>query len=90
MVVEVVMPVVFCNKATENCNKNNKISYLDSIFLHIVKRIAVHVTLIVSWPQPELCSVASLNHFSPMEPQHIGYRQKALVIARMISGLYRG
>ncbi len=32
MVVAVVTPVVFCNKATENCNKNNKISCLDSIF----------------------------------------------------------
>jgi hypothetical protein len=51
MVVAVVMPVVFCNKATENWNKNNKISCLQSIFyvlLHIVKNIAVHVTLIVA------------------------------------------
>ncbi len=35
MVVAVVMPVVFCNKATEHCNKNNKISCLDSIFVCI-------------------------------------------------------
>jgi hypothetical protein len=51
MVVAVVTPVVYGNKATENCNKNNKISCLDSIFyvlLHIVKHIAVHVTLIVA------------------------------------------
>ena len=44
MVVAVVTPVVFCNKATENCNKNNKISYLDSFFfvlLHIVTHIAL-------------------------------------------------
>jgi hypothetical protein len=70
MVVVVVMPVVFCNKAIENCNKYNKISCLDSFFcvlLHIVKHIAVQVTLIVAWPEPELCSVASPNHFSPME-----------------------
>jgi hypothetical protein len=88
MVVAVVTPVVFCNKATENCNKNNKISCLDSIFLvllHIVKHIA-HVTLIVAWPEPELCSVASPNHFSPMEPRHIGYCQKALVIAEQLKG----
>jgi hypothetical protein len=93
MVVAVVMPVVFCNKATENCNKNNKISYLDSFFyvlLHIVRHIAVHITLIVAWPEPELCRVASPNHFSPMEPRHIGYRRKALVVTRTISVLYRG
>jgi hypothetical protein len=93
MVVAVVMPVVFCNKATENCNKNSKISCLDSFFyilLHIVRHIAVHITLFVVWPEPELCSVPSPNHFSPMEPQHIGYRWKALVVARTISGLYQG
>ncbi len=93
MVVAVVTPVVFCNKATENSNKNNKICCLYSFFyvlLHFVKHIAVHVTLIVAWLEPELCSVASPNHFSPMEPRHIGYRRKALVIARTISGLYRG
>ncbi len=28
MVVEIVMPVVFCAKATEKCNKNTKISCL--------------------------------------------------------------
>ncbi len=27
MVVVVVMPLAFCNKATENCNKNNIISF---------------------------------------------------------------
>jgi hypothetical protein len=58
------------------------------VLLHIVKHIANHVTLIVAWPEPELCSVASPNHFSPIEPRHIGYHQKAFVIARTISGLY--
>jgi hypothetical protein len=74
MVVVVVTPVVFCYKATENCNKSNKISCLDSFFyvlLHIVKHIAVHVTLIVAWPEPKLCSMASPNHFSPIDVKHI-------------------
>jgi hypothetical protein len=32
MVVAVVMPVVLCNKATENFNKNTKISCLHTMF----------------------------------------------------------
>jgi hypothetical protein len=60
------------------------------VLLHIVKHIAVHVLLIVAWLEPKLCSMASLNHFSPIEPWHIGYHQKALVIARMISRFYQG
>ncbi len=35
MVVAVVMPVVFCAKATEKYNKNTKISYLKAIILFI-------------------------------------------------------
>jgi hypothetical protein len=35
MVVVVVMPVVFCAKATENCNQNTKISCLYAIILFI-------------------------------------------------------
>jgi hypothetical protein len=31
MVVVVVMPVVFCAKATKKCNKNTKISFLLAI-----------------------------------------------------------
>ncbi len=60
------------------------------VLLHIVKHIAVHVTLIVAWPEPKMSSVASPNHFSPMEPRHIGYCRKSLVITRTFSGLYRG
>jgi hypothetical protein len=33
MVVAVVMPVVLCNKATENFNKNTKISCLHTMFV---------------------------------------------------------
>jgi hypothetical protein len=34
MVVAVVMPVVFCAKATEKCNKNTKISFLSKMFVY--------------------------------------------------------
>ncbi len=57
------------------------------VLLCIVKQIAVHVMLIVAWLEPELCSVASPNHFSSMEPRHFGHCQRALVIARMIDAL---
>jgi hypothetical protein len=91
MVVAVVMPVVFCNKATENFNKTLKLVVCNQFFyvlLYIEKHIAVHITLIVAWPETALCSVASPNHFCPMEPRHIGHPQKALVIMRTILTLY--
>jgi hypothetical protein len=50
MVVAVVMPVVFCAKATEKQNKNTKISFLlpKSLFItFIVKHIVIHTSLIV-------------------------------------------
>ncbi len=60
------------------------------VLLYLVKHIAVRVSLIVAWWEPKLCSVASPNHFSPMEPRHIGHRWKALVIVRTILTLYWG
>jgi hypothetical protein len=50
MVVAVVIPVVFCGKATEKLNKNTKISCLlpKSFFItFIVKRVVIHISLIV-------------------------------------------
>jgi hypothetical protein len=50
MVVAVVMPVVFCAKATERQNKNTKICCLSqkSLFIaFIVKHIVIHISLIV-------------------------------------------
>jgi hypothetical protein len=50
MVVAVVMPVVFCAKATEKQNKNTKISCLLPKILFItfiVKHIVIHISLIV-------------------------------------------
>jgi hypothetical protein len=35
------------------------------VILHIVKHIAVHVRLMVVWPKPKLCSMASPNHWTP-------------------------
>ncbi len=90
MVVVVMMPVVFCAKATEKQNKNTKNSCLlpKSLFItFIVKHIVIHISLIVhgrarvvAWPEPKpLLSNG---------PRHIGYRQKALVIVRTILTLY--
>jgi hypothetical protein len=57
MVVAVVMPVVFCAKATEKRNKNTKISCLlaKKIFtINIVKHTVIHIPLIEAWPEPKL------------------------------------
>jgi hypothetical protein len=88
MVVEVVMPVVFCAKATEKRNKNTKISWWlpKSLFITICYKIycnssnsSVARARVVAWPEPEpLWSNG---------PRHIGYHRKALVIARMINAL---
>ncbi len=90
MVVAVVMPVVFCAKATEKQNKNTKISCLlpKSLFVtFIVKYIVIHIALIVlgraqvvAWPEPE--PLLSNGHW------HIGYPRKAHVIVRTILTLY--
>ena len=89
MVVAVVMPVVFCAKATEKQNKNTKISCLlpKSLFItFIVKHIVICISLIVhsraqvvAWQEPEPLLYNG--------PRHIGYCWKALVIARMINTL---
>ena len=68
MVVVVVMPVVFCAKATERQNKNTKISCLlpKSLFItFIVKHIKIHVSLLVVWPKPKLLGGRSPIHFVP-------------------------
>ena len=57
MVVAVVTPVVFCAKATEKYNKTLKLvvcMQCSNLLLYIVKYIAIHVTLIVAWPEPKL------------------------------------
>jgi hypothetical protein len=57
MVVAVVMPVVFCAMATKKCNKNTKLVVCKQclyLLLYIVKHIAIHVMLIVAWPEPKL------------------------------------
>ena len=90
MVVAVVMPVVFCAKATEIRNKNTKISWWlpKSLFITIcyktycnsyIANSSMARARVVAWPEPKpLWSNG---------PRHIGYRRKALVIARMINAL---
>ncbi len=90
MVVAVVMPIVFCAKATERQNKNtkNSCSLQKSLFItFIVKHIVIHILLIVcgrarvvAWLEPKpLLSDG---------PRHIGYRRKAYVIVKTILTLY--
>jgi hypothetical protein len=90
MVVAVVTPVVFCAKATEKRNKNTKLSWwlTTSLFITIycktycnsyIANIGVARARVVAWPEPE-------PRWSN-GPRHIGYRWKALVIARMINAL---
>jgi hypothetical protein len=90
MVVAVVTPVVFCAKATEKRNKNTKIIWWlpKSLFITIcyitycnscITNSSVAQAQVVAWLEPKpLWSNG---------PRHIGYRQKALVIARMINAL---
>jgi hypothetical protein len=90
MVVAVVTPVVFCAKDTGKRNKNNKISLWlpKSLFITMycktycnsyIANCSMVRAQVVAWPEPKpLCSNG---------PRHIGYRQKALVIARMIKAL---
>jgi hypothetical protein len=90
MVVAVVTPVVFCAKATEKRNKKTKISWWlpKSLFITLcyktycnsyIPNSSVARAQVVAWPEPEpLWSNG---------PRHIGYRRKALVIARMINTL---
>ncbi len=77
MVVAVVTPVVFCDKATEKQNKNKKTSCLLPKFLFvtfIVKHIVIHISLIVHgrarvvvWPD-----------FCPMDPGILGIARKLM------------
>jgi hypothetical protein len=91
MVVAVVMPVVFCAKATEKRNKNTKISWWlpKSLFIiticyktycnSYIANSSMARARVVAWPEPK--PLWSNGHW------HIGYRRKALVIARMINAL---
>jgi hypothetical protein len=89
MVVAVVSPVVSCAKATEK-RKNTKIScllakslfitiYCKTYFCSYIANSSVARAQVVAWPEPE--------PFWSNGPWHIGYRQKAVVIARTINRL---
>jgi hypothetical protein len=88
MVVAVVMPVVFCAKATDKEIKTLKLvgGYQKVNFITIcyktycnsyIANSSVARAQVVAWLEPE--PIWSNG------PQHIGYRLKALVIARMIN-----
>ena len=90
MVVAVVTPVVYCAKATKKRNKNTKIIWWlpKSLFITIcyktycnsyIANSSVARARVVAWPEPK--PLWSNGHW------HIGYRRKALVIARMINAL---
>jgi hypothetical protein len=82
MVVAVVMPVVLCNKATENFNKNTKFSCLYTMFacitIYCKTYIIILVLLVVAWTEPELYGDRSSNHFGPMGPGILGIAGKLL------------
>jgi hypothetical protein len=87
MVVAVVTPVVFCAMATEKSNKIIKISCLlaKNLFITIYCKTYCNSYIAncsVAWAQPEPEPLWSNG------PRHIGYRRKALVIARTINRLY--
>jgi hypothetical protein len=59
MVVAVVMPIMFCGKATEKFNKTLKLVVCKQCLYTIkciVTNITIYVTLIVAWPKPEFRS----------------------------------
>ncbi len=81
MVVAVVMPVVFCAKATEKEIKTLKLvgGYQKvNLKQYIVKHIVTHIPLIVAWPAPKLWRGRSPNHFGPMDPSILGIAGKLL------------
>jgi hypothetical protein len=90
MVVAVVTPVVLCAKATEKEIKTLKLfgGYQKCLFITIcyktccnsyIANSSVARAQVVVWPE--------LEPLWSNGPRHIGYRRKALVIARMINAL---
>ncbi len=88
MVVAVVMPVVFCAKATKKRNKNTKISWwLPKVYLllYVIKHIVIHISLIVAWPKPELWHGRSPNYYGPMDPGILGIAGKLLSLQEWLT-----
>jgi hypothetical protein len=81
MVVAVVMPVVFCPKATEKRNKNTKIScLLPKSFLITIYCETYCNSYITNFSvaEPELGCGQSPNHFGPMDSGILGIAGKLL------------
>ncbi len=64
MAVAVVMPVVFCAKATEKCNENNKISCLLEIISFIIISCKTYCNSYIT-----NCSVAQARVVAWLEPK---------------------
>jgi hypothetical protein len=83
MVVAVVMPVVFCAKATEKRNKNIKISWwlTKSLFITIYCKTYCNSYIAnSSVAEPELWHGQSPNHYGPMDPGILGIIGKLLLL----------
>jgi hypothetical protein len=81
MLVAVVTPVVFCNKATESFNKTPNLVVCNQcwyVLLCIVNHIIIHVLLIVAWTEPELYGGRSPNRFGPVDPSILDISGKLL------------
>jgi hypothetical protein len=53
--------------------------YQKFLFITIyVKHIVIHISLIVTWPKPELWHGQSPNHYGPMDPGILGNAGKLL------------
>ncbi len=81
MVVAVVTPVVFCAKATENRNKNTKISWWlpKSLFITIYCKTYCNSYIAnSSVAEPKLWHGRSPNHYGPMDPGILGIAGKLL------------
>jgi hypothetical protein len=66
MAVAVVMPFVFCAKATEKCNKNTKISCLLEIILFIVISCKTYCNSCIAY-----CSVSRARVVAWLEPKPV-------------------
>ncbi len=48
------------------------------LLLYDIKRIVIHISLIVAWPEPELWHGRNPNHYGPMDPGILSIAGKLL------------
>jgi hypothetical protein len=81
MVVAVVAPVVFCNKATENLNQSTKTSCLYPIFVCITIYCKTYYNSLIascSLDRAQVDGGQIPNHLGPMVPGILGITGKLL------------